>query len=80
MIVLLTLNIHVYGPRKGNYFECGNPVTGDDMVIMWPPDYIDYIQLCEVEVFQTKISKNTLSSLIFIKFLGQSFRQSFIVR
>ena len=80
MIVLLTLNIHVYGARKGNYFKCGNPVTGDDMVIMWPPVYIDYIQLCEVEVFQTKISKNTLSSLIFIKFLGQSFRQSFIVR
>ena len=72
------LNIHVYGARKGNYFDCGHPVTGDDMVIMWPPAYIDYIQLCEVEVFQTKISKNTLSSLIFTKFLIQVLHRALV--
>ena len=72
------LNIHVYGARKGNYFDCGHPVTGDDMVIMWPPAYIDYIQLCEVEVFQTKISKNTLSSFIFTKFLIQILHRALV--
>ena len=62
---------NAYGARKGNYFDCNQPVTGSRMLIRWPSDYIDNIQLCEVEVFQTKISKNTLSSLIFTKFLIQ---------
>ncbi|PFX18078.1 EGF-like module-containing mucin-like hormone receptor-like 1 [Stylophora pistillata] len=47
--------IRAYGARKGNYFECGQPVTGTRLLITWSTAFIQYIQLCEVEVFQTKI-------------------------
>ena len=43
----------------GNYFECKKPVFGSFLSITLKQGTPRHISLCEVEVFQTKISKFT---------------------
>lgn len=57
------ISIRAYGARKGNHFECRQPVTGTRLWICWPVQYAMYIQLCEEEVFQTKIRTRPTKSL-----------------
>ena len=48
--------------QGANYFECEKPVVGSFLKITWVRGQQSQLQLCEVEVFQTKIGEHVLSS------------------